>query len=138
MNTFKRLSIDILGVLLIIGAIVFGWLPGIGGIPLFLAGLELIATNHEWARRLLVRLKKHGVKFTNAFFRNHPLLMMAYDVIAITLLGIAGYLIGTKTNNIIQALAAVLVFFGIGLLLGNRHRLVRINAFVRRIAQKKT
>lgn len=54
----KRIAIDIAGFSLIILALLFGWLPGPGGIPLALAGLALLALNYEWAENLLNKLKK--------------------------------------------------------------------------------
>ena len=57
-----KIAVDVLGILLIIAAGLFGWLPGPGGIPLLLAGLSLLATNHEWARKLLHSLKENGNK----------------------------------------------------------------------------
>ncbi len=126
MQKFKTIGIDVLGVLLIIGAFVFGWLPGPGGIPMLLAGLGLLATNHEWARRLLERVKEEGVRFAEVFFKDHPLLMFFYDMLALAFLGAAVYVFTAFTNNLVQSLAAVLSFVGIGLFLGNRKRLQRI------------
>ncbi len=56
----KIIVLDILGVSLMILAIAFGWLPGPGGIPLFLAGLALLAINHTWAQEKLDWLKDHS------------------------------------------------------------------------------
>ncbi len=126
MQKLKTIGIDIIGVLLIIGALVFGWLPGPGGIPMLLAGLGLLATNHEWARRLLERLKEEGIRFAELFFRDHPLLMFTYDLLALLFLGAAVYVFTAFTNNLVQSLAAVLTFVAIGLFLGNRKRLQRI------------
>jgi hypothetical protein len=53
----KIILIDTLGVICIIGAILLGWLPGPGGIPLLLAGLGLLAINHPWAQRRMDWLK---------------------------------------------------------------------------------
>lgn len=138
MNKLKRIGIDILGILLILGSIFFGWLPGPGGIPLFLAGLGLLATNHEWARRLLVHIKENGLKIANAFFREHPLIMLAYDVVALFLFVIAVYIFAVKTGNIIQGFAVILIFLAMGLFLGNRKRIQKLNAFVQKVRHKKT
>lgn len=132
-----KIAVDTLGVLLIIAAGLFGWLPGPGGIPLLLAGLGLLATNHEWARKLLLSLKENGNKVIEVVFRDHPLLVIAYDVLAITFLILAGVALGQASGNIMRGLAMALAFLGIGLFLGNRKRIYAINSFVNRITRRK-
>src|SRR5690554_3228793 len=80
-----RVATDTLGVLLILSAIFFGWLPGIGGIPLFFAGLGLLAINNHWARRLLQFSKDRGAEMYNKIFTDHPHLVWLYDILAIGL-----------------------------------------------------
>jgi hypothetical protein len=48
-----RVAVGILGGLLILTSGLIGWLPGPGGIPLFLLGLAVLASEFHWARRLL-------------------------------------------------------------------------------------
>ncbi len=134
----KKIGIDILGVLLIISSALFGWLPGPGGIPLFLAGLGLLATNHEWARRILVEVKENGMKFASYVFKDHPVLVVVYDIVAIALIVGAGVIFGNANKSIVRGLMIALVFLGISLFLGNRHRINKINAFVRRITRRNS
>jgi len=54
----------VLGGLLIIAAPLTGWLPGPGGIPLFIAGLAVLASEFEWAQRLLYKVKDWVKQFT--------------------------------------------------------------------------
>ncbi|WP_427893080.1 PGPGW domain-containing protein [Kribbella sp. GL6] len=54
---FYRIGVGVLGGLLLIAAPLTGWLPGPGGIPLFIAGLAVLASEFEWAQRLLYRVK---------------------------------------------------------------------------------
>jgi hypothetical protein len=49
--------VGVVGGILIIAAPLTGWLPGPGGIPLFIAGLAVLASEFEWAQRLLYRVK---------------------------------------------------------------------------------
>jgi Kef-type K+ transport system membrane component KefB len=132
----KKIAIDILGVLLIIASGLFGWLPGPGGLPLLFAGLSLLATNHEWARRLLDRLKNEGTKLMDIVFKDHPILVIIYDIVAISLLIAAGIIFGNATGNILRGLATALIFLGIGLFLGNRKRITSLNRFVRKIKRR--
>lgn len=48
-----RIGVGVVGVLLILLAGATGWLPGPGGIPLAIAGLAVLASEFEWAQRLL-------------------------------------------------------------------------------------
>lgn len=61
--------LDVVGIALIILAILIGWLPGPGGIPLALVGLSLLAINHTWAERLLQRIKAEGLKLKDKLFK---------------------------------------------------------------------
>lgn len=54
---FYRIAVAVLGVLLMIAAIITGPLPGPGGIPLFLAGLAVWASEFEWAQDLMYWFK---------------------------------------------------------------------------------
>lgn len=47
-----KVGVGVLGALFIIAAALTGWLPGPGGIPLFLTGMALLATEFIWAKRL--------------------------------------------------------------------------------------
>ena len=120
------MAIDLAGILLLICAALFGWLPGPGGIPLLLAGLGLLATNHEWARRLLKHVERHGVKIADTFFKEHKLLMAFYDVLTGVFVVIAIVVFTAFTNNLLQATASVFAFIALGLFLGNRKRIKRI------------
>lgn len=126
MQFWRKLATDLAGVGLIILAILTGWIPGPGGVPLFLAGLGLLAINHEWARRWLQHFKTHGLRLAEAFFRDHPVIMAIYDVLAIGLLAV-GTLILINLQGLFKSLAAVSLFLGLGLFLGNRKRLQRIS-----------
>lgn len=128
----KKLGTDFLGILLIIGAILFGWLPGPGGIPMFLAGLGLLATNHKWAKDLLQWLKKNGEFIIEKFFHDHPVITALYDVVSVLLIIAAIFIFTEYTNNMLHAAAIVMGFVALGLFLGNRNRLKKITAWVRR------
>jgi hypothetical protein len=119
----RVIILDVLGVLMLIGAVLFGWLPGPGGIPLLFGGLGLLAMNHAWAKRLLNHVKVHGMNFMEQFFNTHPLIQWLYDIVGLGLIGLAIWLLNSFTRNLIQSLAIAVGFTGLGLLLGNRRRL---------------
>lgn len=133
MRFVRVLLTDLAGIGLIILSVLTGWIPGPGGIPLFLAGLGLLAINHAWARRWLRQLKTHGLAVANAFFREHRGLMIAYDLIALLLVA-TGVTILIHVHGGIKALAIMAIFLGLSLFFGNRKRLQRIVNHFRRQA----
>lgn len=55
---FYRIGVALAGVLLMIAAAITGPLPGPGGIPLFLLGLAVWASEFEWAQSVMMWFKK--------------------------------------------------------------------------------
>jgi hypothetical protein len=66
-----RFAVGVVGVLLVLAAGATGWLPGPGGIPLALLGLAVLASEFEWARRLLGRVTDH-LRAGAAWARRQP------------------------------------------------------------------
>ena len=81
---FYRIGIGVLGGLLIIAAPLTGWLPGPGGIPLFIAGLAVLASEFEWAQRLLYRVRD-WVKALTAWTGKQPAWLKTLGTIALFL-----------------------------------------------------
>lgn len=48
-----RFVVGVVGVSIMLLAISIGWLPGPGGVPLFLVGLAVLATEFVWASKVL-------------------------------------------------------------------------------------
>jgi len=53
-TTVRKPLVLIVGLLFIIASGLLGWLPGPGGIPLFLIGIAILATEFAWAHRIKV------------------------------------------------------------------------------------
>ena len=49
-TSIRKPLVLVVGCLLIIAAAATGWLPGPGGIPLFIAGIAVLATEFAWAK----------------------------------------------------------------------------------------
>lgn len=118
-----KAAIDVFGVLAIIGSVLTGPIPGPGGIPLLILGLSLLATNHEWAERLLLTVKKHGVNLGEKIFSDNPKVKALLDLASIVLIAGAVYLVTFATRSILKTAAVSLVFMALLLFLGNRNRL---------------
>lgn len=127
----KMLLLDILGVLLIIISPFTGLVPGPGGIPIFFAGLGLLAINHRWARDLLNYFKTKGSQLVHKIFSDHPAIKWLYDIATVIILYIASWLIIHYTSRFIEGLAIVLIFASIALFLGNRQRLSKLLGWAR-------
>lgn len=132
-----KILVDTLGILLIILAGLTGWLPGPGGIPLFLAGLTLLANNHAWARKILAKVTKNGGRVFDLVFKEYRWLVITYDIFAALLLAVAALLIGKTTGNLLRGIAIVLIYLAIGLLLGNKKRLNRLTKRINKIIRNK-
>jgi hypothetical protein len=125
----KRLGIDLLGILLIILAILLGWLPGPGGIPMLIAGLGLLSINHEWARRWINNVEKHGLTLSSKIFRDHTVWKICLDIVGTLLLGLGIWLFTSATRNYLYAIATSTTCLSLVLILGNRKRLKRITNY---------
>lgn len=127
----KKIATDILGIVLIILALLLGWLPGPGGIPLLLAGLGLLAINHAWARRWLKTVEKHGLNLSGKIFREHRTWQLAVDVLGLLVLGAGIWLYIATTHKLIYGVATAISCMGLILLLGNRKRFSKILDFLK-------
>ncbi len=130
-NFLKRLAIDCAGYLLLIASLLTGWLPGPGGIPLFLTGLSLLAINHDWAKRWLEWVQHHGLKIIDRLFVDHPLVKLLLDILGFGLLVLSFNLLRDYTSNVVLSLGISSGFAGIGLFLGNRRRLKRFTVWLK-------
>lgn len=131
-NPVKRLLIDIAGFGLLASALLFSWVPGPGGIPLAIAGLSVLAINHDWAKRWQTRAKEGGLNLTNKIFVDHPVVKWALDILGATLVVLAVVILNNFTQNMYRTMAVSAAFMGLGLFLGNRNRLQRILRVLRR------
>ncbi len=122
----KRLAIDIAGVALIICAPLLGWLPGPGGIPMFLAGLGLLSINHEWARNIREYLVAHGSKLTRILFPDNHIIQWIYDLFTVCLLTGAYFTYRSTDSIYTRAAATIVATAALAIFLINRERFSRV------------
>lgn len=60
----------VVGLIFIVAAGLTGWLPGPGGIPLFLIGIAILATEFEWAERIRDRILR-WLHVAGVWFKAH-------------------------------------------------------------------
>lgn len=121
---------------MILAAIFFGWLPGIGGIPLFLGGLGLLAINNEWARKWLEYLKNRGSDVARVVFAENKKLMFMNDIIAALLFSGSVIVLVEYPNYFARTIAFAGMGLSAGLFFGNRDRLKRIIQIYRKYRPK--
>jgi hypothetical protein len=122
---YKRILIDAVGFGLMIIAPFLGWLPGPGGIPLFLIGLSLVATNHEWAASLLKDFDKRRVEFTERYLMASPRVSLAIDISGILVICAAAYLALTAPHFLIRLIGFGASTFTLIIILSNQRRFER-------------
>ncbi len=73
-NKIRQPIVFVVGMIFVIASGLTGWLPGPGGIPLFLIGVAILSSEFEWAQRFrdwsLAALKRYGVTPTPLFGRS--------------------------------------------------------------------
>lgn len=121
----KAILIDILGFTCIIAAPFLGWLPGPGGIPLVILGLSLLANNHEWAERLMERVKEHSSNASKKVTEASPAMRWAIDILSVVFIALAVILLTQYTRNITTTAAVSLSIAAIILFATNQNRYKR-------------
>ena len=111
---------DTLAVIFMIGALLTGWLPGPGGIPLFLVGLSLLAINHEWAKKYIDILREYADRFGDLIFL--PRLRLAFDILAPALVVAGISLLFYQKAIWMLSLGIFGIASGVVLFFGNRNR----------------
>lgn len=115
-----------------LSALLTGWIPGPGGIPLALAGLALLAVHNSWAQRLHSYVLDRGSALSKLVFLENKPLQLAYDIMVSALLIIVA-LLALEHGAIWQVgLGAVLFCLAVFIGLMNRSRYDRLKAKLKR------
>lgn len=120
------LLIDILGFTCIIAAPFLGWLPGPGGLPLLIIGLSLLAKNHEWAERLLQKVKDQAGQAAKKVSDADPATKIAIDIASVLFIAGAVVLISNTTRSLLTTAAISLIIVGTTMFVTNRDRYLKL------------
>lgn len=118
----KVIIIDTLGFTCILGSILLGWLPGPGGIPLLIIGLSLLANNHEWAERILHKVKVEGVRIFDKLFDGSTKVRWIVDIITVLIISGSVLLIQNATRSTLRTIGISLLIAATFSFLSNRKR----------------
>lgn len=133
----KIIVFDTLALLCFIGVILFGWLPGPGGIPLLILGLSFLAVNHDWAERWLETAKLHGVSFKRWLFPNIQWVRHTYDVVFSSIALIGAYVLVQHDNRYVEGAAVMAICFSLFILLLNRDRFGKFSDLIKKSRKSK-
>ncbi len=122
----KAILIDVLGFACIIGSVLLGWLPGPGGIPLLIIGLSLLANNHEWAERLLHRVKAEGLKVFDKLFDGSRKTAWIIDIATVFVVTGAVLVLLMATRSVFKTAAISLIIAAVIMFFSNQRRYHRI------------
>ncbi len=89
----RRPIVIVIGFTFVVAAGLTGWLPGPGGIPLFLVGVAILATEYEWAERLRTFVLDR-VKWFGQQYRAYPIagnILVVIGVVCAVTLGYTMY-----------------------------------------------
>lgn len=96
-SAIRKPLVLVAGMLFIVAAALTGWLPGPGGIPLFLVGIAILATEFVWAEKIrdfvLDLIKRLG-----RWLRRNPLLAAIGIVLGTVSFAAAAYLIYRRVH----------------------------------------
>ena len=90
----RRILTLIFGLLLVVTAPLIGWLPGPGGMILFLLGIAVLATEFEWAERLRDQLL-HLLRLAGAYIHKHPRLSALFFATCLIIIVLSAYVFYT-------------------------------------------
>jgi len=127
-RNLKRILIDTAGYLLLVASILTGWLPGPGGLPLFVAGLGLLSINNRWAMRLRVFVLSHAGRAADILFPKNPLAEWGYDILVVVLFGLTIWLESRHASVFQMGLGVSAFFVALLIALTNRDRLKRLKS----------
>lgn len=122
----RRILIDAAGYLVIVAALLTGWLPGPGGIPLLLVGLGLLSVYNPWAKRLRERLTRASDNLGTSLSSAGRPFLVVYDLTVILLLATAAVLFWRHGDRWQVGLAGVGVGVAVGLGFVSRRRYARM------------
>lgn len=115
-----------------IAAILTGWLPGPGGIPLFIIGLSILAIHHEWAQKYIDKIKDVAGNLGERIFVNDKKVQLAYDIICPPMVAFGAYLLWLHNSPWQITLGIFMAITGVTLLTGNRKRFQRLRQWLKR------
>lgn len=123
---YQRVVIDLAGFSLMIISPFLGWLPGPGGIPLFVAGLGLVSMNHQWAENLLHDFEKKRQEITDKYLMASPRISWIIDLVCLSVIAVGLYVAATEAELLQRGIGLAATSISLIILFSNQKRFERI------------
>lgn len=135
-SVFKVILTDIAGVTCLILVPILGPLPGPGGTPLLLAGLGLLAINHDWADNMIHFVKVNSESLERLIFPNITWIKWAWDIVAVSILSFGVFLNVVAEWWLVSALSYGIMAGSTTIFMLNRRRLAWFDSLLKRRGKK--
>ena len=130
---YKKLAVDVAGFGLIIASPFLGWLPGPGGIPVFLAGVAILARNYDWAENLLQNFNARRQAFERKYLELDKKSALIVDILCLIIIASAALVIINSVHPLLKIISLSVGLFCLVILLLNQNRFDRL---VKRLRSK--
>lgn len=127
---FRRIGIDIAGFGLIILSPFAGLLPGPGGLPVFIAGLGILALNYDWAKRLVDNFEQKYNDFVQKHLVNNKKVSRTVDLLSLIILFTGLFTLLNAELRFFQVMGLGLTSFSIFVIISNQDRFRRLYKFI--------
>jgi len=135
-SLLKVILTDIAGVGCLMLVPFLGPLPGPGGIPLIVAGLGLLASNHDWADDAIVYVKKRSTSLRKIVFPNVTWVKWSWDLFALFLISSGTWLNIVAEHWLLKGLSIGIMASASTVFMLNRDRLDWLDRALRRTGKR--
>lgn len=98
---------------------------------MFLVGLGLVATNHEWAENILKDFDEKRLRYSDKFLRGGKVQSLLTDFVSLLLMGLGVYINLLAEKLWQRGLGACLFTLGILVIVSNQYRIDRFLKYLK-------
>lgn len=113
-----------------------GPLPGPGGIPLIVAGLGLLAANHDWADDAIVYVKKRSSSLRKIVFPDITWVKWSWDLFSLSLISFGTWLNIVAEHWLLKGMSIGIMASASTIFMLNRDRLDWLDKTLRRSGKR--
>ncbi len=135
-SLLKVILTDMAGVGCLMLVPFLGPLPGPGGIPLIIAGLGLLAANHDWADDAIVYVKKRSTSLRKIVFPNVTWVKWSWDLFSLSLISFGTWLNIIAEHWLLKGVSIGIMASASTIFMLNRDRLDWLDRALRRSGKR--
>lgn len=95
----RKPTVFVVGILIVLLSGAVGWLPGPGGIPIFLLGIAILASEFSWAHSLKTRIFEFG-HFLVQLYRKNPVVVTLIIILSLSMSALIMYMFFLLYNKV--------------------------------------